>query len=69
MNCSSLVISWIISEISKRTLFKHGKSSVKLKKVKKKNALQLFYMIAVWESDRSDLLHCAFELPNRVSIS
>ena len=35
------------------TLFNNGESSVELK-VNTKNTLQLFYLIAVWESDMSD---------------
>ena len=35
------------------TLFNHGESSVELK-VKTKYSLQLFYLIAAWESDMSD---------------
>ena len=36
------------------TLFNHGESSVELQ-VKTKTSLQLFYLIAVWESDMSEI--------------
>ena len=39
-----------INQSINQSLFKHGKSSVKLKKKLKKNALTLFYVITVWES-------------------
>ena len=46
-------------------VFKHGKSSVKLKKVLK-NALTLFYMIAMWESDMSEIRFEIFRLKSPI---
>ena len=56
-----------INQSINQSLFKHGKSSVKLAKKKvKKNALTLFYMIAVWESDMSEIRFEIFRLKSPI---